>query len=459
VKEVVVKVLVISANTFSGSPSGPAYVAGAARDAGHTVEVFDCLFARDPIHELEEHVARFEPDVIGISIRAVAGKIVDKSAEFHTRSFDARVLVKEILDCLKRITQAHVVLGGCGFNYYGPEWLDYLDLDYGLRGEAELSFPLYLKCLEQGGDIYDIPGCVFRRDGRISKVPRQRIENLDGTALPAYDLFDLDKYAERDIAAGIFTKRGCAFQCTYCPYSSLEGTRYRLKSPGRVVDEIEYVQRAGYRGKIEFCDNSFNAPKKHAQAICWEIIRRDLDIAWSTGSIKPIGITDDLCRLFRDSGCAGIGLSVESASDRMLRSMRRGYTVKQVRNALVCLSRSGIPFGVSLMFGAPGETPETIAETFEVIDSFPARQWVWVTIGLNLWTHHQRVLDDARKDGQLKDDRELFNEVNYISPGLPKAYMLGLIDSLKERENCHFQVNKPYAAYEWTATPMLRPNP
>jgi radical SAM superfamily enzyme YgiQ (UPF0313 family) len=200
-------------------------------------------------------------------------------------------------------------------------------------------------------------------------------------------------------------------------------------------------------------------PKKHAEAICQEIVKRDLDVAWSAGNIKPIGITDDLCRLFRDSGCVNIGLSVESASDRMLKAMRRGYTVKQVREALTCLGRSGIPFGVSLMFGAPGETPETIAETFEVIDSFPTPEWVWVTIGLNLWTHHQQVLDDARKDGQLKDDKELFNEVNYISPRLPREYMVALIDSLKERENCHFQVNKPYAEYEWTVASTPRSSP
>ncbi|MBN1813078.1 MAG: radical SAM protein [Anaerolineae bacterium] len=451
-------VLVISANTFSCSPSGPAYVAGAARDAGHTVEVFDCLFAQDPLRELEEHVARFTPDVIGISVRAVAGKIVDAGAEFNTRPFDARILVKEIVGCLKRTTQAHIVLGGCGFNYYGPEWLEYLDLDYGIRGEAEFSFPLYLKRLEEGQDVHTVPGCIFYKNGRISKVSREHIRNLDGTALPAYDLFDLDKYADRNISAGIFTKRGCAFQCTYCPYSSLEGTRYRLKSPGRVVDEIEHIQQAGAQGKIEFCDNSFNVPRKHAQAICASIIRRNLDIGWSTGSIKPIGITDDLCQLFRDSGCANIGLSIESASDRMLKSTRRGYTVKQVKNALTCLGRSGIPFGVSLMLGAPGETPETIAETFEVIDSFPAPKWTWVTVGLNLWTRHQQVLDDAHKDGQLKDDRELFNEVNYISAELPKEYMVDLIDSLKERENCYFQVNKPYAAYEWAAASMPRSN-
>ena len=66
-------VLIISANTFNFSPSGQAYVAGAAREAGHEVEVFDCLFAKDPVHELNEHIQRFSPEVIGISIRTVAG--------------------------------------------------------------------------------------------------------------------------------------------------------------------------------------------------------------------------------------------------------------------------------------------------------------------------------------------------------------------------------------------------
>ena len=72
-----------------------------------------------------------------------------------------------------------------------------------------------------------------------------------------------------------------------------------------------------------------------------------------------------------------------------------------------------------------------------------------VTIGLNLWTHHQQVLEIARKDGQLKDDHDLFDEVNYISPELPKEYMIDLIQSLKERKYCMVQANKPYAEFEW----------
>jgi anaerobic magnesium-protoporphyrin IX monomethyl ester cyclase len=220
-----VNVLIISANTFKFSPSGPAYVAGAARSAGHEVEVFDCLFTKDPIHDLKEHIQRFNPEVIGISIRTVAGKIVDNKAEFNTSPFDSRVLVKDVVDGVKKISKARIVLGGPGFNYFGKEWLEYLDLDYGLRGESEFSFPLFLKRLEQGGDIFNIPGCVYRKGNSIEKVPRERIEELDRTALPAYDLFDLDKYVERNISAGLSTKRGCAFQCTFCPYSSLEGLR------------------------------------------------------------------------------------------------------------------------------------------------------------------------------------------------------------------------------------------
>jgi len=250
-------VLIISANTFPFSPSGPAYIAGAACNAGHTVEVFDCLFAKDPIHELEEHITGFNPDVIGISIKTVAGKVADENAEFHTKPFDARILVKELVNCIKRISHSHIVLGGPGFNYYGQEWLEYLDLDYGIRGEAEVSFPLYLKSVEEGGDIYGIPGCIIRKDGRFLKAPRELIENLDNTALPAYELFDLDKYEEQGIPVAIFTKRGCPFQCTFCPYSSLEGTRYRLKTPRRVVNEIAHIQKVRKPKVFMFCDNSF----------------------------------------------------------------------------------------------------------------------------------------------------------------------------------------------------------
>ena len=129
----------------------------------------------------------------------------------------------------------------------------------------------------------------------------------------------------------------------------------------------------------------------------------------------------------------------------MLKRMQRGYTIKDITQALTSLSRSDIPFGVSLMFGAPGETPATISETLGMMDRFQVPQGIWVTIGICLWTTHQKVLGDARADGQFVDNQALFSGTNYISSQLPRDFMEALVESLRMRENYTVQVNKLYA--------------
>jgi len=443
------KVLLISTNSLLASPAGPAYVAGAALKAGHSVEVFECLFAQDLKAELSAHIARYNPDVVGVSIRLVHGYVLDEMAEFNTRHLDLRPRVKEVVDCVRGATSSPIILGGPGFNYYARDWLEYLDLDYGIRGEADRSFPLYLALLEQGADLTGVPGCIYRRNGQMGKAPREMVEYMDETAFPAYELFDLERYYQRGISPAILTKRGCAFRCTYCPYRSLEGSCYRLKSPARVVDEIEHVQRLKNPKMFMFCENNFNVPKSHAEAICREIIARKLDIHWGTGDLRPVGISDDFCQLLKDSGCSYVNLSVESGSARMLQTMQRGYRVDDVRKSLVCLEKAGIPFGASLMIGAPGESPATVAESLALIDSFSISLGTWVTAGICLWTPRQEVLATARQDGQWSDDQSLFDAANYLSPELPRSFMEELIHDLRSKKGYSVQVNQPYVGYQW----------
>lgn len=441
------KVLLISANTLPASPIGLAYVAGAALQAGHQVETFECLFARNLSAELSAQIERFHPDVIGISIRLVHAYLLDETAPHYTRFLDLRPRVKQVVEIARQAANVPIVLGGPGFNYFGPDWLDYLNLDYGICGEADFSFPLFLELLEKKGDISKVPGLVFRKDGQIHQGPRDLIADLDKTAFPAYELFDLEQYRQQGIALGILTKRGCAFQCSYCPYRCLEGARYRLKSPTRVVDEIEHIQRLTSPKMIMFCENNFNVPKRHAEAICWEIIARKLKIGWGTGDLRPLGITAEFCRLLKESGCNYLNLSVESGSDRMLQQMKRGYTAADVCQSLECLEKVGIPFGVSLMLGAPGETPETVAESLALIDRFSIPLGTWVTIGICLWSPLQTVLSQARQVGQLVDDYELFAGAAYVSPDLPEKYMLELIGTLHSKQGFAVQVNKPFGSY------------
>lgn len=439
------KVLIVWADLFGAAPSGPAYVAGAARAAGHTVEVFECITAADLLDDLSAHVDRFAPEVIGLSIRLVNGRVVrDGRDGFACERFDVRPQVRQIVDRLRAITSATIVLGGPGFNYFGPAWLDTLDLDFGIRGEAENAFPLYLGRLAAGQDLTCVPGAVYRRNDGFGKTPREWIADLDATALPAYDLFDMERQAARGVKPAVFTKRGCAFRCTFCPYANLEGARYRLKSPARVVDEMAFIRQSTGASEVQFADNSFNVPRPHAAAICREIIDRQPGVAWHTGALKPVGVDAELVRLMAESGCTYLGLSVETASPRMLKSIRRGYTQDQVRRAMDALSAGSIPWGVSLLFGFPGETPETIAETLAVIDDYEVPNGIWVSIGINLWTNHQAVVEEARAAGQLADDRALFDGADYISPALPRDYMEALIATLQARPDVTVQVNKGY---------------
>jgi len=437
------KVWIISANTLPASPSGPVYVAGAVRQAGHEVQIYERLFASDLAGELTARLRDFQPDVIGISIRLVFDDEIDSDAPLGTWHTDLRPRVKEMTDIIRQVSPAQIVLGGPGFNYYAQDWLEYLDLDYGIRGEGEEAFPLFLKRLAEGGDITSVPGCAFRKDGGFYSVPPRPVQDLDNQALPAYDLLHWQPYAERKITPAIFTKRGCAFSCTYCPYSKLEGKRYRLKSPQRVIAEARHILESTNNSKIMFCDNNFNAPRQHAEAICRALIAEKGDLQWGTGDLRPVGVTHDFCHLMEASGCFYANLAIESASESMLHNMKRGYTVQQVRDSLEALSRSKIPFSTSLMLGAPGETPETIAETLDVMDDYVIPYGVWVTIGVYMWTDYQDIVAEARRTGVLKDDKELFNGAVYLSPGLPRSYLQELPEVLRLQRGYSVQFNKP----------------
>jgi hypothetical protein len=61
-----------------------------------------------------------------------------------------------------------------------------------------------------------------------------------------------------------------------------------------------------------------------------------------------------------------------------------------------------------------------------LLDNYAIPLGSWVTIGICLWTHRQQILEEARRVGQFKDDRELFEGVNYMSPELPKDHMIEL---------------------------------
>ena len=76
------EVIITSANSLAASPTQPAHIAGAALRAWHTAELFEILFAQDINAELMARIERFQPNLIGVSIRLVHAYIIVAAASY-----------------------------------------------------------------------------------------------------------------------------------------------------------------------------------------------------------------------------------------------------------------------------------------------------------------------------------------------------------------------------------------
>lgn len=336
-------VLLISANREHFPepifPVGVAYVAGELTRRGFEVSIFDAGLSRFPHHALARAITESEPELIGLSLRNI-----DNSAFPCTRHYVDGY--RKLVATIRSRTRAPIILGGPAFSIYPQVLLRALGCD--------------------GGVVADGEGSVIRWcTGARGLLPAER-SSLDLVGFPArVDAIFPELHRYRTI--GIQTARGCPHRCVYCTYPVLEGTRLRLRSPAAVVDEIELVHRRGGQRDFFFVDSSFNADEAHMAAICRELIARALPIRFSC-YLSPRLEELSHFRLLAKAGCRAVDFGTDTASEPMLRSLRKGFTVDDLRRASAACREAGIDFCHSLLFGGPGECAATVEETLRCMD-------------------------------------------------------------------------------------------
>jgi radical SAM superfamily enzyme YgiQ (UPF0313 family) len=132
------KVLLISANTeqfnMPAMPLGLACVAEATKNAGHDVIMLDLMFKMDVNDTLKNVIAEFRPECIGISVRNIDDQNIE-TPQFLLEK------VKEVVTVCRDLSNTPIVLGGAGYSIFPESALAYLDADFGIEGEGEMSRP------------------------------------------------------------------------------------------------------------------------------------------------------------------------------------------------------------------------------------------------------------------------------------------------------------------------------
>jgi len=337
---------------------GLSYLAAVLERNGVDVRIFDAHFYQWSHEKLVSLLVDFKPDMIGVT------------AMTHEIKPAAEIVqeVKERINC-------RTVVGGPHVTALPERTLsEFPAFDYGVCGEGEkviLSLIEKIKEDNDGGE-FDLDGLVFRdKNAEVrfnNPAPFLTPEELDALPYPAFHQY----YGDDSLALSgkkeeyaIITSRGCPYNCAFC--MRVLGNKIRQRSPENIVQEIEFAVSKYGAHTFNFQDEIFLLDTTHTRKILQMIIDKGLNrrIRW-IGLTRANVVNEEIIALAKESGCFHIEMGVESGNEEILKCIKKGITIEQIKKAVKIIKRHDIYLVTYYILGHPGETSETIEDTIKL---------------------------------------------------------------------------------------------
>ena len=143
------------------------------------------------------------------------------------------------------------------------------------------------------------------------------------------------------------------------------GRGFRARSPSKVVDELEWLRDTFGAGAFAFYDDTFTFDVNRAIAICDEMKARKLDLPWDCRT-RVDKVSKELLTKLRSTNCQLIHFGVESGSQQMLNTMKKGTTVEQNAQAIKWAKETGYPLPYHLL-SVTQARPQMLQQTIDFI--------------------------------------------------------------------------------------------
>jgi len=301
---------------------------------------------------LQQNIREHEPNLIAISLNSIC-------------FFRSISIINTIHN---KFPQIPIVVGGPHASSRGGELLKEHDsLKFVIVREGEKS--LYQLC--KGDDFENISSLCWKQDSVIHENKSSSSDTLSDFPYPKYDKYKLHLYEQPD-TIGILTSRGCPYACAFCQQSSLLGKRWRGRNPDDVIDEVRYWKEQGKK-KIHIIDDNFALDRHRLLQISRLVVRESLDgIEYViVGGIRIDQTDEEILLALKQMGVKVIPFGVESGSDKILKFIKKGFTIEQA-NRVIGLATS-MDFDVKLFFiiGLPIETVADVQTSFDLALKYP----------------------------------------------------------------------------------------
>jgi anaerobic magnesium-protoporphyrin IX monomethyl ester cyclase len=381
-------------------PYGLAHVATSLLNSRYDVEIFDIYAHRWNRNEVLAKIKNFDCEIIGITAMSTQYSYV-------------KWLVQE----LKKVTNARIIVGGLLATYSSDIVLKNTGVDICVIGEGEITI---VDLLDNMDNLGSVAGITYKNNGEIIRTERREyVQDIDSLPRPAYELFPMDIYTKTKFyvhdpstkifkrrlsfkTMGVLAGRGCPYNCRFCS-KSFEGLR--LRSVDSIIEEIKYLkENYGIEG-IHFIDELLVVNRKRALELLHKL--STLKLKWD-GQARVNTVDYDLLVEMKKAGCVAIGLGIESGSNEILRNMNKRITAEQSEQVLKDARKAGLHVKVQLVLAYPGENEKTI---FETVDLFKRAKHPGRRFSLLLPLPGSAVYDEALKRGFIKDEEEYLTQI------------------------------------------------
>jgi len=396
-------------------------------------------------------------------------------------------IIRDIIENAKKISPSLIIVVGGGIISSDPETamtaLEYVD--FGVIGEGEVTCCELAHTLENGTEMSQVDGVIYKNSEEIYTITKHRkeIEDIDSIPWPDYEGFEFEKAVHGNPSTNglnlngvlhMILSRSCPFNCTFC--FRTVGKKYRQRSLDNFFAELDFLLQKYPVKYLSFIDDLLANDESRIKDFCIRI--RDYKINWEA-CFRVDNVNEEILHLLKDSGCNFMTFGLESADNRILKSMKKAITVKNIEETLKLVYENSIHFMGAFIFGDKEETVETATNTITWWQEHPEYPIVLSRIisypGTYLYKYacEQGIIKDKvkfLKEGcphvnvsKMTDEEfaEILKKITDVSINKVKkldSYDLFNINYLQGTFDVKGSCNKCHVLNHWQAIQIFRPN-
>ena len=366
-------------STAATLPIGIAYLHSILSEAGYNAEIIDGLGeAIDQIRTSSCGEYIYQGLSVNDIIRRIPAdaEIICISMMFSQNWPQNRDLIKDIK---KARPNAIVVVGGEHASALPELTLsECREIDFLVKGEGEFVLLELVHRVATGLPTNKVAGvCYIDQSGEFVETGlAPRIADFQNLPWPSWKSIPVENYFTGAFSMGIghgrnmiiLATRGCPYQCTFCSNVYMWTTRYLIRDPKDVVDEIEWLVDEFGCNSVDFADLTAIVKQNWIIEFCDELERRKIKIKWQLPSgTRSEALDEETIKRLYKANCRLLVFAPESGSRRTLEEIKKKLDPERIIESMRNAAKVGHTTKACTIVGFPNETRLDVYKTLILV--------------------------------------------------------------------------------------------